>query len=184
MCASDAFLAKILTTHAHRPGQVQTKVFLELGRTWLPASELAGANEGDVVVFDGVAALPLLDPWPANIHRGDVVIPVSLRADGVVAAAVSGGDARDRRRTTTFEQGPVRSSSGLAPMKAEACAEIAAEIGRLGSAMLASLLCGVPLDEGRGDAILLRRSGATWAEGEILAVDGELAVRITRKLAA
>ena len=185
VCASNAFLAKILTTQAHHgPGQLQTRVFLELGRTWLPVSELAAANEGDVVVFDGVAALASADPWPAHIRRGDVVVPVSLRADGVVAAAVSGNDAKDRRSTTKLEQGPVRSSTSLAPMRAEACAEIAAELGRFRGAMLASLLCGKPLDGGRGDAILLRRSGTAWAEGELLAVDGELAVRITRKLAA
>ena len=183
VCASHAFLAKLFTTQAHRPGQAQTMATLELGRTWLSVSDVAAAREGDVVVFDGVAALPLAHPWPAHLRRGNLVLPVSLRDDGVVAAAASGGRARDLRSDTKSERRPARRSASLALAKADACAEVVAEIGRIQSATLALLLCGEPLDRGRVDTILLYRDGLSWAEGEILAVEGDFAVRITRKLA-
>ena len=61
--------------------------------------------------------------------------------------------------------------------------EVAAEIARLDGTALVGLLGGAPLGQGRGQSVLLRLADVAWAEGEILAVDGELAVRITRKLA-
>jgi len=184
VCASQAFLARMLTAQSHCSGQAQMMVLLEVGRTLLSVADLAVATEGDVVVFDGVAALPSEEPWPIHIRRGDVEVPALLRADGVVAAAASGLDKTERRSATKAERQPVRRSAGFASATADARVEIAAEIGRLQGATLASLLRGEPLDRGRGDAILLRRDGTSWAEGEILAVDGELAVRITRKLEA
>jgi len=184
VCAPGEFLAKILATQSRRSGSVQPMVTLELGRTWLPLSELAAAKEGDAVIFDNVAALPSAAPWPAHIRRGSVVFPVSLCADGVVVAAASEGDAWDLPSGTNSERQPRRRSAGSASVMADACAEMAAEIGCLQGATLAALLCGEPLAGGRVNTILLRRDGTSWAEGEILAVEGELAVRITRKLAA
>jgi hypothetical protein len=182
--ASAEFLARILTTDAPGPGQAPAMVCVELGRTRLPISELAEAKEGDLVIFDGVAPLPSADPWPVHLCRGDVEVLASLRPDGVVVASDSENDQPDRRSVTKCERRQARSCAGFAGEKADACAEIAAEIGRIRGAALASLLCGEPLDRVRDGAILLRRDGTSWAEGEIFAVEGEFAVRITRKLAA
>ena len=128
--------------------------------------------------------MPSADPWPVHLCRGDVEVLASLRPDGVVVASDSENDQPDRRSVTKCERRQARSCAGFAGEKADACAEIAAEIGRIRGAALASLLCGEPLDRVRDGAILLRRDGTSWAEGEIFAVEGEFAVRITRKLAA
>ena len=187
LCASDEFLTKILTTRTPSPGQSPVMIRLELGRTRVPVSELAAAREGDAVVFDGVAALPAADPWPVQIRRGEVVVPACLRPDGAVAFA--GGDADDKvcGTATKDERSPARPPTRPDLAKAGAmtdfCVEIAAEIRRLQGEALAGLLCGTPLARGRGDAILLRVDDTPWAEGEIAAIDGDFAVRITRRLA-
>ena len=182
--ASAEFLARILTTYAPGPGQAPAMVCVELGRTRLPISDLTEAKEGDLVIFDGVAPLPSADPWPVHLCRGDVKVLATLRPDGVVVASDSDNDQQDLRRVTKCERRQARGCPGFAGGKTDACAEIAAEIGRIRGAALASLLCGEPLDRVRDGAILLRRDGTSWAEGEIFAVEGEFAVRITRKLAA
>ena len=182
--ASVGFFARILTTHAPGPGQAPAMVCVELGRTRLPISELAAAKAGDLVIFDGVAALPSADPWPVHLCRGGIEILALLRPDGVVVASDSETDQQDDRGVTKCERRQARRSAGVAGEKADACTEIAAEIGRIQGAALASFLCGEPLDSVRDAAILLRRDGTPWAEGEIFALDGEFAVRITRTLAA
>lgn len=181
LCATDEFLARMLTTQSMSVGCSSTAVCLDLGRTRVPVSELADAREGDAVVFDGVAALVAEDPWPVHFRLGDCSAPASLRSDGVVVG--EGTDGRDCGASTKVEQ---RATIPLARPDAvvgDPGGEVTAVLARLDGVALVGLLGGAPLAQGRGQSVLLRLEDAPWAEGEIFAVDGEFAVRITRKLA-
>lgn len=180
LCASVEFLAQILTTLP----PTSEKPTLELGRTRVPVSQLAAATAGDVVVFDEVAALSASAPWPVRIRVRDVVVSASLRPDGILAS----GEADDLGIVTQAERRwariPAQTNPAQSlPAKADDSAEISAEFGRFGGTSLAGLLCGDPLDRGRRDPIVLRLADTPWAEGQIVAFDNALAVRITRKLA-
>jgi flagellar motor switch/type III secretory pathway protein FliN len=69
---------------------------------------------------------------------------------------------------------------------AEAPVEVVAEVGRIvvSASELGGLTPGVVLALGprRSDAVTLRSGGGVWARGELVAVEGELAVRITEVL--
>ena len=186
VCASVEFLAQMMTSHALTLEASSAQVAVELGRTSLLVCELAEASEGDVVVFDGVAALSEEAAWPVQIRCGDAVASALLRRDGVlVVAGVVALDA-DLGTLTKVEGGAVRSgqrSGSLDGVAANSNVEVAAEIGRLRGSTLAGLLRGAPYDIGRTPPILLRRNGTAFAEGERLAVNDALAVRIRRKLA-
>ncbi len=183
--ATDEFLANVLITQAMTPVGSSSVLRLELGRTRVPVAGLADAREGDAVVFDGVAALPVEGAWPIHLRRGDNATPASLLADGIVA--VEDADDRDDRTVTRVERRATHPHSPFNPTLADAGTEIAAEIASLDGGTLGALLGGAPLDRGgrKGPcrSVLLRRADVPWAEGELLTVDGELAVRITRKLA-
>ena len=183
VCASEEFLTKSLTMQ--KPEPAQATVRLELGCTRVPILELAEAKEGDVVVFDGVVALSATDPWPIRLIRGKAAIPASLRPDGTLAGA--GGDGAASGSATKDERpswrAPAISDSAAGTARNGRCADVTAEIGCVRGAALAGLLCNRPLGLGRSDPILLRVDETPWAEGEIVASEGDLAVRITRRLA-
>jgi hypothetical protein len=180
LCASVECMAHILVSGF----PYQTMFCLELGRTRVPLSQLAATKVGDVVVFDEAAALPGADPWPVCIRGGGAVFAASLGADGIL----TGVDASDLGTVTRDERRPARiaaqsEAAKSPPASTDTSAEILAELGRVQGSVLASLLCGAAIDGGRERAILLRLADAPWAEGEIIAFEGALAARITRKLA-
>ncbi len=185
LCATDEFLANILTAQATTPVRSLSVLRLELGRTRVPAAGLADAREGDVVVFDGVAALSAEEAWSIHIRRGDDATPASLLPDGIVV--VEDADEREGGTTTKVERRAMRPLAPSDPATADAGTEVAAEIACLDGNTLGELLGGAPREggrwKGRCRSVLLRLADVPWAEGEILAVDGEFAVRITRKLA-
>jgi hypothetical protein len=183
LCASIEFLAEILTARAPTSEALVAKFTLELGRTNLTVSELAEANEGDLVVFDGVPALSEYDPWPLQIRRGEAAVTASLRPDGVLVVAGEDVGYQEPGITIKAEGRLGRRFGPHERVEANANVEVAAEIGSLHGAALAALLRGLPHDFGRSHPILMRRNGTAWAEGAILAVDNALAVRIRRKLA-
>jgi hypothetical protein len=186
VCASIEFLAQMLTSQASTAEAATVQVALELGRTSLPPSELAGASAGDVVVFDGVAALSQEDAWPVQIRRGDAVAPALLRPDGVVVVAGDVALAGDTGTITKLEGSAVQSgrrSGQLGSVDESSNVEVAADMGQLRGAALATVLLGEPPRVGRSQPILLRWNGTAWAEGVLLAVDSALAVRIRRKVA-
>jgi flagellar motor switch/type III secretory pathway protein FliN len=186
VCAPIEFLARMLTSLAPTMDTSQAQVALELGRTSLLVSELADADEGDVLVFDGVAALSEEEAWPVQIRRGKTLAPALLRPDGVFVVAGGVAQDGDLETITKVEGIAVRSgrrSGQLDETAAEPSVEVAAEIGRLQGAELARLLRGAAPDIDRRHSLLLRRNGIAWAEGEILAAGDVLAVRIKRKLA-
>jgi hypothetical protein len=186
VCASEDFLTKCLTLES--PELAQAEVQVELGCTSVPVSEMAAAKEGDVVVFDGASALSATAPWPVQIRRGKTAIPASLHPDGTLAIANEASDVATRGSAVKADRSswraPTLSDSAAGAAKKASCVEIAAEIARLRGSALARIILGKrPLDVGRSDPILLRVDETPWAEGEIVAIEGELAVRITRRLA-
>lgn len=186
VCATVECLARFLSSQSPHAEPSSAQVAVELGRTGLLVSELAEAREGDVVVFDGVAALTETEPWPVLIRGGHAATPAVLRPDGVLVAAGSARIDVEAGKTTKVERIAGRSGQRFGPANHAADAvsvEIVAEIGRLRGAALAALLRGASHGTGRSQSILLRRDGSAWAEGELLAIDNALAVRIKRKLA-
>lgn len=189
VCASEEFLVKILTlkTPDRTPGQATVQV--ELACTRVPVSELAEAKEGDAVVFDGASAWLATEPWPVQIRRGKTVLPASLRPDGTLA--IAGEDCYAACGSATKDERPAWRSSSDSAIGAAGkalCAEVTAEIGRLRGVALAEELLRTHASEGtpvldRSDPILLRVDGIPWAEGEKIAIEGGLTVRITRRLA-
>jgi flagellar motor switch/type III secretory pathway protein FliN len=185
VCAPIEFLARMLTSLAPMLDASQTQVAIELGRTSLLLSELADADEGDVLVFDGVAALSEEAAWPVQIRRGEAVAPALMRPDGVLVVAGGVAQNGDLGTITKVEARAVRSGLKSGPLddaSANSGVEVAAEIGRLQGAELVELLRGEAPDIDRRHPLLLRRNGTAWAEGELLASDDSLAVRIKRKL--
>jgi hypothetical protein len=183
VCASVEFLAQILANQSPTSEKPSATICLELARTRVPASQLAEANAGDVVVFDEVDARPAMEPWPVGIRTGDTLVQAALRPDGVLtspAVEEPGSVAHDKRRTACASTQSDQATTKPSPL--EGWAEIRAEIGTFQGGSLARLLCGAPLDGGRGSSTLLRMADTPWAEGEVVALDGAFAVRIKRKL--
>jgi flagellar motor switch/type III secretory pathway protein FliN len=173
-----------------------------LAVTRVRASAFMAAGAGDAVVFDGVRAdaFGAGAAWPAELAIGPGsdgwALPVLIDAGGTMTVT---GRFRPRREEGHMEGNTDGKTEGMtlparggaaADADAEATAvlaaapvEVVAELGRvtlrgdevLGLAPGAVLALGA----GRG-AISLRVGGARWAEGEIVDVDGELGVRVTR----
>jgi flagellar motor switch/type III secretory pathway protein FliN len=178
VCASEDFLTKSLALKTPEPAQATIRV--ELGCTRVPVSELAAAKEGDAVVFDGASALSVTAPWPVQIRRGKAAIPAYLYPDGTLA--IAGGNGNGSAEKADRPSCPTISDSVAGSAKKVSCLDVTAEIGCLRGDALAGLLKN-HVAMGRGDPILLRVDETPWAEGEIVAIEGELAVRITRRLA-
>jgi type III secretion system YscQ/HrcQ family protein len=166
-------------------------VELELARTSLRRGELAALEIGDAVVFDGYAAVPPAPgaPWPLALAIGDHETRATCSSDGGIrvegafrrvhapAARLLGSGQKEK----TMERPPATIDS--AAVLAAAPVEVIAELGRLtlrGEEVLA-LAPGVVIALGgaRPSAVSLRVGGEIWAEGELVNVDGELAVRVT-----
>jgi hypothetical protein len=181
VCASEDFLTKCLTLES--PELAQAEVQVELACTSVPVSEMAAAKEGDAVVFDGATALSATAPWPVQIRRGKTAIPASLHPDGTLAIASEAFDSAVKAERSSW-RAPTLSDSGAGAAKKAFCVKMTAEIARLRRAALARIILGKnPLHIDRSDPILLRVDETPWAEGEVVAIEGELAVRITRRLA-
>jgi len=181
VCASGDFLTKCLTLES--PALAQAEFQVELACTSVLVSEMAAAKEGDAVVFDGATALSATTPWPVQIRRGKIAIPASLRPDGTLAIASGASDSAVKAERSSW-RAPTISDSATGATKKASCVEMTAEIARLRGAALARIILGKhPLDIGRSSPVLLRVDETPWAEGEVAAIEGELAVRITRRLA-
>ncbi len=187
LCASVEFLTEVPIPEAASSWQASLPIRLELGRTRVLVSELAAAREGDAVLFEGIAAWPVAGPWPVRIRRGETVVPACLRRDGSIAIAGTEVDGKARGDAVRTRGRTARTSVGSAAMdgagRAVTDAEVAAEVGRLEGATMTGLLRGTPLGRNWEDPILLRVDDAPWAEGEMVAIGGEFAVRIRRMLA-
>ena len=169
---------------------------LEIAATHLRASELTRLALGDALVFDGVefvAFAPETD-WVAQLTIGGHAAP--LRIDPHGALVLTGDfqltDAGDGRKVGVVKEGKedamdVTGPTQMAPAAlAAAPIELVAELARitLRGEELLGLAPGVVLTvtADRSRAVSLRAGGEIWAEGELVNVDGELGVRVTRLL--
>ena len=184
LCASEEFLNQSIREPTR--GASQAALRLELGCTGIVRSELAASGVGDAVVFDEAAALSATEPWPVHVRRDREGMPASLLVDGTLVLASGDDDGSRSGVTTQAERFSLRPSLTFAVpggSKQGPCADVTAEIGGLRGVPLGALLGGVPLDLRRSDPILLRVDDVPWSEGELTAIDGALAVRITRMMA-
>ncbi|HVZ71357.1 MAG TPA: FliM/FliN family flagellar motor switch protein [Polyangia bacterium] len=164
------------------------EVVVEVARTFLAARELARLEIGDAVVFGGVEAVDARARRSAWLVVGAHAAPVEIVTDGRVI--VHGGF----ERVATAEQARAQEASmemkkdgvpGLdaTAVLAAAPVEIVAEVGRItlrGDEIL-GLTPGAVLGLGaRSTVVALRVGGEVWAEGELVDVEGELGVRVTR----
>ena len=169
---------------------------LEIAVTQLRASELTRLALGDALVFDGVGfgAFAPQAEWVAQLTMGAHRAPLRIDSNGalVLTGDFQLTDAADRPKVGVVKEDKERSMDATGPtqMATEALAaapiEIVAELARLtlrGEEVL-GLAPGVVLtvSADRSRAVLLRAGGELWAEGELVNVDGELGVRVTRLL--
>jgi flagellar motor switch/type III secretory pathway protein FliN len=170
--------------HRHeRAARLPVTVAVELAVTSLSAAATSALTAGDAVVFDGMATPRVGDACEVRlaIGRGDdrYIAPARLSADGV--ATLEGGF---ERATSAIMEERNMETTNETPLVA-APIEVVAEIGRVnlrgGEAM--ALTPGAVLVVGVGRrSVLLRVGGEPWAEGEMVDVEGELGVRVTRLL--
>jgi type III secretion system YscQ/HrcQ family protein len=179
-----------------RASALPVEARLELAATHLRASELTRLALGDALVFDGVdfvAFAPQAD-WVARLTIGAHVAP--LRIDPHGALVLTGDfqltEAADGRKVGVVKESEEDAMDVTGPTQmataalAAAPIEIVAELARItlrGEEVL-GLAPGVVLTvtADRSRAVLLRAGGEIWAEGELVNVDGELGVRVTRLL--
>lgn len=161
---------------------------IELSRTTLTGRELAGVTTGDAVVFDGEARLGPREPWLARLAVGDYAAEVVVAPEGGVTMTREFWRVRDGECRRV--DGGGRGADAEAPrgrdttLLAELPIEVVLELARvsLRGDELVGLAPGsvLPVGAVRGPGVVLRVAGEVWAEGELVDVEGELAVRVTR----
>jgi hypothetical protein len=172
LAASDEFHVRLWSSRA--PGRSAFATRLELASTTVGEAELAGAGPGDQVVFDETAALSAGDAWPVRVRRDGGSLPAWWLADGtIVAAGCPNADAvtrPDRPASIHLDMEPAVLAPGTVAVIA-ACTGPALDPARP-----------APLVIPRGGPVLIEAESRGWAYGEITALDGALAVTITRML--
>ena len=168
----------VWTTRAPR---LPVLAHVELARTGLLYRELAALIAGDAVVFDGVAAeaFAVHASWPAKLRVGAFAAALAVGAGGELT--IVGGFSRDHGEE--IKMAAADSKTDATEVLASAPVEVVAEIGRItmrGDELL-GLGAGTVLALGRGrQNVSLCVGGEVWADGEIVDVDGQLGVRVTR----
>lgn len=192
LCGTEEFFERAWAARgaALEAGKVLAALRVEVAHTRLSRSELDALSEGDAIVFEEFGALLPSDPWPVQVRLGEVVVPARAFPNGSITledgfAAHTSHDAR-----TQFEvpaAGGVGLASELATQSREGSVsvEITAELGtiRIEEADRAGLLRDLSFGTARPKQAHLMIGETSWAEGEILALEGEFAVQVTRKLA-
>ena len=169
---------------------------LELAATHLRTTDLTQLAVGDALVFDGVefGAFAPGTEWAAQLTIGARRAPLGIAPNGRLVLTgdfrlTEAGDGRKVGVVKEAEEEPM-DVTGPTQMATEALAaapiEIVAELARItlrGEEVL-GLAPGVVLavNADRSGSVLLRAGGEIWAEGELVNVDGELGVRVTRLL--
>jgi type III secretion system YscQ/HrcQ family protein len=166
---------------------------LEIAATTLTVSELVKLLPGDALVFDGTgaAALAAGADWIARLAIGahgaaariDPGGAVTVVGDFQLTGTPGGRKVGVAKEGTMDVSGPTEMATAAL---AAAPIEITAELARLtlrGEELL-GLVPGVVLTvrADRRGAVVLRAGGEIWAEGELVDVEGELGVRVTRIL--
>jgi flagellar motor switch/type III secretory pathway protein FliN len=170
---------------ARRLSRIPLAAEVRIASTQLRAVDVAAVGPGDAVVFDGVPAerFAASARWPAKLTIGDAASgswPIHVDSEGI--AMVAG----KREAQTEEEQMSGSGNTEDADMTAALAAvpvEVVAELGRvtLRGEELAGLAPGAVFTVGAGRGnVSLWVGGERWADGEIVDVDGELGVRVTR----
>ncbi|MES1165954.1 MAG: FliM/FliN family flagellar motor switch protein [Verrucomicrobiota bacterium] len=169
---------------ATRAARLPIDVGVWLASTSLSRGALVDVAAGDVVLFDGVAhADQEGGPWSAVLASGGFRAAARIDPDG--RATILDEWRFEKRRDVTME--PDDRIDSAAAALAAAPVEVVAELGRItlrGDEVLGlapGVVLGLRVE--RTSAVALRVGGAIWAEGELVNVDGELGVRVTRVLA-
>lgn len=189
------------------PARLAPQVQVEIGRTRLPAAAWAEVEVGDAVVFDGLSPAHAREPWPVEVRFGAKSVPATMHENGTLrrtgpmrqrnhgetrmsndASNDASDQAGDDTKTTpgTAPDAVRPPSPEMTEALAAAPVEVVAELGRVtlrGDELLGFLEGGVlRLGGRRADHVQLRTGDRPWAVGELVTVDGELAVRITRMM--
>ncbi|MDB4981588.1 MAG: Type secretion inner rane protein [Myxococcales bacterium] len=189
-----AWLAEVPPTDETRArlASLSVEVCVERARTCLPARALEDLEEGDAVVFEGERAESGADEaWSARLVLGAYAARADVRVDGHVVvreefrrlAAETSPPGPVTARETNTDAIETKGGDETAVLAA-APLEVIAELGRIalrGDEVL-GLAPGVVLMLGaaRATRVVLRVAGEVWAEGELVDVDGELGVRVTK----
>lgn len=164
---------------------------IELARTRLTASDWSGACVGDAVVFDGAVPHRSGQPLQALLVCGQLAAAIQINPGGE-ACLNAGFQWRTRNAAASaWALGPKKETNmsvdstpiDALTLLAAAPIEVVAEIGRLvmradeitalhpGSVLALGLLTPHIVDIKIGDR--------SWAQGELVDVDGQLGVRLT-----
>ncbi len=182
---------------ALRAARLRIDVGVRLASTTLSAGSLTDVAAGDVVLFDGVAHPGARDaPWAVDLTAGEFHAVAGIDSEGhptILRGWRSGSDRAGQSPPPSTESrkdvnmGADETTDSAAAALAAAPVEVVAELGRIslrGDEVLGlapGVVLGLRVD--RTSAVSLRVGGAVWAEGELVNVDGELGVRVTRLLA-
>ena len=169
-----------------RLAQLPIVARLEVAETHLRVSEMVAAAAGDAVVFEAVPASSFSQAthWPARLTlaAGDGPSwPAEIDPTGRVKIVGNSEMRKQEERMSgsgESEDGSITAALAAAPI------EVVAELGRitLRGEELAGLAPGAVFTLGGRGTLVLTAAGERWAEGEIVDVDGQLGVRITRVL--
>ena len=164
-----------------RAGRVPVTGEVEIAVTSVPAGALARLAVGDAVVFDGQPASAFSSgcSWTCRLRVGGHAADVVIDVDGKLSI-VSGFSPVQSQEGTMSGSG---SNTDTTTVLAAASIEVIAELGRvtLRGDELLGLAPGAVLAMGaRRTRVSLRVGGEIWADGEIVDVDGDLGVRVTR----
>lgn len=163
-----------------RAGRLRVAAHVEIARTGLLHRELAALVAGDAVVFDGIGtdAFAPHASWPGKLWVGAFAAELAVGAGGelTIVDGFSGQHGEEINMAAA-------DSTDATEVLASAPVEVVAEIGRItmrGDELL-GLGAGAVLALGRGRKnVSLCVAGEVWADGEIVDVDGQLGVRVTR----
>lgn len=173
--------------HSERARELTVEVRVRLAATTISTQALVDLAAGDVVVFDGVTAEWLATGEPADVRlaAGAFRADARLDADGGLTVArgwrPSSPTAHTTRKDVTMD---AEKTDPAAATLAAAPVEVVAELGRItlrGDEVLGlapGVVLGLRVD--RASAVSLRIAGEPWVEGELVNVEGELGVRVTR----
>src|SRR5262249_34688995 len=141
------------------------------------------AGVGDAVVFDDArpSAFAPDVPWKGRLRIGGHFAEIAIEVGGKLSLA--GGFSPLQQGEGGMSVSGSDSATDVTAVLAAASIEVVAELGRVslrGEEVL-GLAPGAVLALGaRRDRVSLRVGGEVWADGEIVDVDGELGVRVTR----
>ena len=163
---------------------------VQIAATNVAAREVARIAVGDAVVFDGYAASPFSTDgaWPGELALGTPVAShgVAIEIDAARAIKVVGGfEARAEALRGLEKETGMEPTGGTDATVALAAAaiEVVAEVGRIrlrGDEVMGLTPGAVLALPGGRTRVSLRVAGELLGEGELVDVDGELGVRVTR----